>query len=192
MKKTYLAFCAAALSVSMMAASCANDPNPAQEDAVEVAEDRNDAKFDDTRMEDPSEWIAKAAEGGMMEVEFGKLAQTNAANPKVRELGKMMEQDHSKANEELKAIAMQKNVTLPTAMSDEHQNKYKDLSVKKGADFDKAYTEMMVDDHKDDIDRYQEQAKDGKDMELKTFAAGKVPILQGHLQMAEEAHNLVK
>ena len=191
MKKTQLALCAA-LSFSLFATSCANDPNPNKEDAVKVAEDHNEAKFDDTRMEDPSEWITKAAEGGMMEVEFGKLAQINAANPKVRELGKMMEQDHSKANEELKAIAMTKNVTLPTAMSDAHQNKYKDLSEKKGADFDKAYTELMVDDHKSDIDMYQDQAKDGKDMELKTFAAGKVPTLQGHLQMAEEAHNLVK
>ncbi len=191
MKKTYLALCAAALSVTLMS-SCDSDPNPAKDDAVEVAEDRNEAKFDNTRMEDPAEWAAKAAEGGMLEVEFGKLAQQNAANPKVRELGKMMADEHGKANDELKALAMQKNITLPTAMSDDHQNKYKDMAAKKGADFDKAYAEMMVEDHKDDIEMYQKQANNGKDADFKTFAAGKVPVLQHHLQMAEEAYNLVK
>ena len=191
MKKTYLAFCAAALSVTLLT-SCESDPNPAKEDAVEVAEDRNDAKFNDTQMEDPAEWVTKAAEGGLLEVEFGKLAQQNATNPKVRELGKMMAEEHGKANEELKAIAMKKNITLPTAMSDDHQNKYKDMAAKKGADFDKAYTDMMVEDHKDDIEMYQKQAQDGKDMDFKNFAAGKVPTLQHHLQMSEEAYNLVK
>ncbi len=191
MKKTHLALCAA-LSLSLFATSCDNDPNPNKEDAVEVAEDRNEAKFDDTQMENPSEWVTKAAAGGMAEVEFSKLAAQNATNPKVREYASMMVTDHTKANDELKALAMKKNVTLPTAMDDAHQTKYTDMSAKKGADFDKAYMDLMVDDHKKTVDLFQDQAKDGKDMELKNFAAGKVPTLQMHLQMAEETQNLVK
>jgi putative membrane protein len=191
MKKTYLAFCAAALSVTLMT-SCGNDPNPAKEDAVETAKDQNDAKFDDSRMEDPAEWATKAAAGGMAEVEFSKLAQKNAANPKVREFAGMMVTDHMKANDQLKALATQKNITLPTAMDDAHQTKYNDMSAKTGADFDKAYMDLMVDDHQNTVDLFEDQAKDGKDVEFKNFASTTLPNLQHHLEMAKQTKDLVK
>ena len=50
----------------------------------------------------------KAAEGGMAEVEFGKLAQQNAQDAQVKQFGQQMEQDHSKANQQLESIASQK------------------------------------------------------------------------------------
>lgn len=161
-------------------------------DAKEVAEDKNEQKFDTTAMKDDVDFAVKAADGGMLEVELGKLALQNASSPRVKDFGQMMVDDHSKANAELKQTAMQKNITLPAAMSDKCQKMYADLSKKKGKDFDKAYMSAMVDDHKDDVDEFKKQADDGKDADLKSWAAGKVPVLQHHLDMAKNVKDSIK
>ncbi len=189
MKKTILSL--SLLGALSMFAACGNSETKT-EDSKEVAQDQNETKFEDTNIEDDTKWATNAAEGGMLEVQLGNLAQSNGASPKIKELGKMMVDDHSKANEELKSLAAQKNITLPAALGDSKQKDYNDLAAKKGADFDKAYADYMVSDHKEDIDAYQKQADKGKDPEMKAFAAGKIPTLQHHLQMSEAAKDAVK
>src|ERR1043165_2279749 len=58
-------------------------------------------------------FIKDAAGGGMMEVELGKRAAEKASSPQVKEFGRKMEQDHSKANAELQKLASTKNVQIP-------------------------------------------------------------------------------
>lgn len=128
------------------------------------------------------DFISDAASGGMMEVQLGKTAETNAASSKVKDFGRMMVTDHSKANDELKSIVSKKGITLPAAPLEKQQNHINDLQSKTGADFDKAYVDMMVDDHKEDIDKFQDEAKNGKDPDIKAFASKTLPVLQKHLR----------
>lgn len=188
MKKTILSLCSAA--ALCLFAACNNEPKT--EDSKEVAKEQNEVKFDDTKVEGDAEWATDAAEGGMLEVMLGKLAATNGASPKVKEFAQMMVDDHSKAGDELKALAQQKNITLPAALGEKRQKAYNDLAEKKGAEFDKAYTSYMVDDHQEDIDEYKEESDKGKDAELRAYAAGKVPTLEHHLEMAKAARDAVK
>lgn len=132
--------------------------------------------------DDDVKFAKAAADGGMMEVELGKLALTKATSPMVKQHAQMMVDDHGKANGELKSLAATKNIMLPDSMSADHKKAYDDLAKKKGKDFDKAYTDMMVDDHKKDVDEFKDQANKGTDSDLKAWASGKVPILEQHLQ----------
>jgi putative membrane protein len=132
-----------------------------------------------------------AAKGGMAEVELGKLAQEKATNPRVKNFAEMMVRDHTTANDDLKAIARQKNVTLPSDLG-KHKDHYNDLSKKTGADFDKAYMKMMVDDHEDDIDEFEKIANNGTDPDLKTFASQKLPTLRKHLDSAKAINQSLK
>lgn len=182
-----LLLCASAIIVTT---SCGN--NGSNTDSKEAAKEQNEQKFDNTSMEDDTKFAVAAADGGMLEVQLGQLAQTNGSSAQVKQLGQMMVDDHSKANEELKATAAQKNITLPTTLSENSQKKYDDLSKKNGADFDKAYADMMVDDHEKDIDEFKKEASDGKDADLKNWAAGKVPVLEHHLEMAKSTKDAVK
>jgi putative membrane protein len=180
-----------ALVLATMMAFTACNSNKA-DDSKDVAEEQNEQKLDDTTLEDDSEFAVDAADGGLMEVRLGDLAQTNASSAAVKEFGATMSKEHGMANDELKALAAKKNITLPTSLSDDKQKKYDDLAAKKGADFDKAYISFMVDDHKEDISEFEEAAKDAKDPEVKSWAAGKVPALKHHLEMAEAIHNAKK
>lgn len=133
-----------------------------------------------------------AAKGGMMEVMLGKLAATNASNATVKALGAMMVKDHGMANDELKKWAASSGYKLPEAMDTDQQKMYDDLKSKKGADFDKAYAEMMVNDHKKDIAEFKDEAANGKESSLRAFAGKTVPTLEHHLMESEKAWKAVK
>jgi putative membrane protein len=94
--------------------------------------------------------------------------------------------DHTKANEELKALAAKKNITLPTTPGDEAQEHINDLAKYSGAEFDKKYAELMHKDHQEDLDLFKEAADDAEDAEVKAFASKTLPVLQNHHQMAEQ------
>lgn len=133
-----------------------------------------------------------AAKGGLMEVMMGELAATNATNATVKALGKMMVDDHSKANEELKKWASTVGYTLPTGLDAEKQKEYDNLKAKKGAEFDRAYADLMVSDHKKDIAEFKKEASDGSEASLKSFAGKTVPTLEHHLMESEKAKSAVK
>jgi len=135
---------------------------------------------------DSSKFAPTAAQGGMAEVELGKLALQHAVDPSVRQFGQRMITDHTRANAELKAIAAQKNIPLPAEMSSEQKSTMEKLSKLAGAEFDKEYMSDMVKDHETDVKDFQTQANDGNDAEIKGFAARTLPTLQSHLQMARD------
>ncbi|GAA5083405.1 hypothetical protein GCM10023210_02040 [Chryseobacterium ginsengisoli] len=133
-----------------------------------------------------------AAKGGMMEVMMGQLAASNSTNATVKSLGDMMVKDHSKANEELKKWASATKYTLPTSLDADQQKMYDDLKLKKGAEFDHAYTDLMVSDHKKDIAEFKKEASEGMESSLKSFASTTLPTLEHHLMESEKAKAAVK
>jgi putative membrane protein len=133
------------------------------------------------------DFMNKAAGGGLMEVRLGELSQMNAATPEVKNAGRTMVTDHSKAGEELKSLALSKNVLLPESMDPKEQKKYDELAKLTGKKFDKAYAKCMVKDHKKDIAEFKKEAKSGDDPAVKSWAEGKVATLEAHLQLWKDA-----
>ncbi|MFD1142428.1 DUF4142 domain-containing protein [Larkinella insperata] len=148
-----------------------------KKDSAEQAEEVNEAK---DMPEDDSEFAIKAASGGLMEVELGKLAEQKAQSQQVKDFGAMMATDHSKANEELKTLAASKNISIPATLSEDHQKHVDELTKLSGAEFDKEYVKLMVDDHKEDIDLFKEASFNAKDPDIKAFAGKTLPTLQKH------------
>src|SRR5437016_3241550 len=122
-------------------------------------------------------FMKKAAKGGMMEVAMGKMAEQNAQSDDVKSFGKRMVTDHSKANDELKSIAAQKGVKLP---SKEPTEKWSS---------DKAYINMMVKDHEKDLAEFQEEASTGTDPDVKKFAEDTAKVVQEHLDLAKQTQS---
>jgi putative membrane protein len=127
----------------------------------------------------------KAAEGGLAEVELGKLAQDKSPTQSVKEFGSMMIKDHSAANEKLKAIAEAKSIKLPTSPSVGQMATKTKLEVLSGKTFDKSYIKGMVADHKEDIKEFQKEASTGQDADAKAYAAATLPTLKAHLKKIE-------
>lgn len=172
------------VAVSTLSFQACSDKKKENTDSVENAEKANDAKEDAGmgQSEDSNEFAVKAANGGMLEVELGRLAQEKAQSKDVKDFGAMMVQDHSKANDEFKTIATLKNITLPATLGEDEQKHVNEMAKLSGKEFDKKYVSMMVDDHKEDIDLFKKASEDEKtDAEIKGFATRTLPTLRKHL-----------
>jgi putative membrane protein len=132
-------------------------------------------------------FIMKAASGGMAEVELGRMAAEKATRDEVKKFGQRMVDDHSRANDELKTLAQNKNVTLPTSIDPHTKAMHDKLSAMSGAAFDRAYMQMMVTDHKKDVNEFRMAAKGAKDPDVKGWAAKTLPTLEEHLKQAQSA-----
>lgn len=161
--------------------ACNNGAQKTSSEGVEAAKEANDTSSVVAVDEADMNFAVKAADGSLAEVEMGKLGQEKATNPSIKEFAGMVVTDHSKANEELKTLATVKGIKLPLVVSEDHQHHLTDLTQTKANDFDKAYVDMMVEDHQKDVELFEEQAKNGKDAELKTFAVNTLPTLRKHL-----------
>ena len=137
------------------------------------------------------EFAKKAAEGGLMEVQFGELAQEQAKDEQVVQFGARMVQDHGQANEKLKAIAEQKGIQLPQELPEDAQQKYEELQQLSDSEFDKAYMDEMVKDHEEDVEAFEQQAQSGEDPDLRAFAEETLPTLREHLELAKETQSQI-
>jgi len=142
-----------------------------------------------------TKFIDAAAAGGLEEVTLGKLAADKATSDDVKKFGQMMADDHSKANDELKALASSKGVDLTKTLDKAQTKAQKDsdkLAKETGDAFDRAYMSLMVKDHEKDVKEFEEASKTAKDEDLKAWAAKTLPTLQHHLDMAKEVQGKIK
>ncbi len=146
---------------------------------VAQAENTPAAKSSSVSAKDKT-FMKKAAKGGMMEVAMGKLAEQKGQSEDVKSFGKRMVADHSKANDELKKIAAQKNVKLPT----------KEPTVSWSSD--KGYMDAMVKDHEKDLAEFQGEASGGSDPDVKKFAEDTAKVVQEHLDLAKQTQSKLK
>jgi len=131
-------------------------------------------------------FMTEAATGGLAEVELGRLAARKGKSASVRAFGQRMVRDHSRANVQLKSLARSKRVALPAALTEEQKADRAKLQNLSGADFDREYMSMMVDDHDKDVAAFQDKSSSASDAGLRAFATKTLPTLQQHQKMAHD------
>lgn len=192
MKSSYFSLLAAGLLLGT--ASCNSKP-----DAVQEAQQTNEAKIDSTALgnsgqdaaikgdkEYDSEFMTKAASGGILEVQLGKEVAQRATTPEARQAAQMMVTDHTRANDELKALAAKKGLTLPPTLGDDQKKIFDEVLAKQGFDLDKKCVKEMVKDHQEDIQEFTDASTKAGDPEIKALATKTVPVLKAHLAMFEK------
>ncbi|WP_214072899.1 DUF4142 domain-containing protein [Mucilaginibacter sp. dw_454] len=182
MKKLSYVLMVAAAGMLFQACHSTTKDSTAEADSVNKVKDTTTtAKTGIAVVADDAKFAVDAANGGMTEIELSKLATTKATNADLKKFADMMIMDHSKAGDELMAIAKTKNITLPDSVNTDSKKAIADLSAKTGADFDKAYTDKMVADHKATVDMFEKASKNLKDSDLKAFVDKTIPTIKGHL-----------
>jgi putative membrane protein len=136
-------------------------------------------------------FVMKAAQGGMAEVELGKLAAEKGTSDDVKKFGQRMADDHGKAGDELKALAQRKNITVPSDL-DAKDKALRDRLIKlSGPAFDRAYMQAMVSDHVKDVNDFKMESRSGNDPDVKEWATKTLPTLEDHLRMARSTNGAV-
>lgn len=131
-------------------------------------------------------FLTRAAADGSAEVALGQLALQKSSSPQTKQLAQHIVDDHTKANEQLVALARQKQITVAPEPDAAAKQKLDKLQKLDGDAFDRAYAQAMVKDHQQAVQLFTKASTGATDKDVKQFAAQTLPVLQNHLQMARQ------
>ncbi len=171
-------------SVAASDTSGTTSTNPATSDTTGSATGATQLSTEDQN------FIQKAAVGGLAEVSLGQQVSPAAKNPDVKNFADKMVTDHGKANDELKQLASNKGITLPSDTDQEHKDAAQKVMSAKNVD--KAYMDQMVKDHDKDVKAFEDASKSAKDADLKAWIDKTLPVLKEHQKMAHDINKKVK
>jgi putative membrane protein len=135
------------------------------------------------------DFMSNAAKAGYDEIQLAQLALKKSKNESVRDFAQKIITDHTKANEDLAKIATKKNVTLPDSTTMGAKGTEAKLKMLSGRHFDQSFVKGMVDDHQDAISKFDTEATQGSDPDVKEFASSTQSTLKDHLSAAQELAN---
>jgi putative membrane protein len=159
------------------------------------------------------EFVQRAVEKNVTEVELGRMAQERASDPQVRKFAQQMVEDHTKSLEELRQIAQRRNIQVNEEITDDGRRLQERLQGMKGPEFDREYLSAMVDAHREMQDLVEDRADRAPaygpadspagrqpvgtvgeqpahmaGQELDQWAAKTRPVVERHQQQAQELH----
>jgi len=163
------------------------DETKTPKDDKKLAEEHNDAKFDANAKRD-AQIVTDAYAASLFEIRAADTALKYAVNDETKKLAEKLKAQHTKSNDELRGLAAKKTITLPSELTNDQVRKIDDLIDRKDPkDFDKNYTSLMVEKHKDAIDLFEKGSKDCTDKDLRDWFTLTLPDLRQHLDMAMNA-----
>jgi putative membrane protein len=176
-KVTVLALSVSAAGVALVGCASDDAPKAVRTSAATVGEQLSAQDF-----------MKKAALSGLYEVESSRLAASKGIPQADKDFANRMVSDHTKANDELKRLAQQKQINVPTELDAAHQKKIDELRKLDGQEFARKYHDQQLKAHEEAVALFQRASQQLTDNELKAFAAKTLPALQEHLQMCKGCH----
>jgi putative membrane protein len=131
----------------------------------------------------PREFLQNAIRGDISEVMLGRMAARRADSPSVREFGRVLVRDHSKAKDQASALARRLGMTVPDMPTRVAVRERIRLAPLTGELFDREFTRYMVRDHRHDISEFRTQIASHAGP-VSRLARMQLPVLQKHLAMA--------
>ncbi|HEY1741604.1 MAG TPA: DUF4142 domain-containing protein [Granulicella sp.] len=138
-------------------------------------------------------FVKKALEGGAAEVQLGQLAQQKSQSNDVKQFGQKMVEDHTQIGDQMKPLAKRLNVKPPADVSKKDRELIARLEGLSGEQFDQAYIQAMVKDHKQDLSEFKDEAQTTQNPSIKQAAQQDAQVIAQHLQMIEQIaqdHNM--
>ena len=168
------------------------------DDSVEYAHEQNESIEDAAREgaseferginlenNDDAEFAVEAVSAGLAEINAGKVAQEKATNPRVKEFSAQIVEEYTRATDELKTLAEDKNIVVPTAPGENELREIADLNAEEGAEFDKEYINLIANDQNDVIDLYENAVENVDDPEIREFASRTLALLKANVEEAK-------
>jgi putative membrane protein len=175
-------------SISGFLACHSGEGNTGSTDSISDSSHKNDSSSvsgPTSATKGDADFMSAVTDAGMTEIQASQAAEQLSKNQRVKDFAAMMIRDHGSWGDQVKSIAQSRNVSLPAAISDDHQKAVSDLQKKSGPAFDRAYMHMMVHDHEGALKDFQGAQSTVQDSALLKFVNNTIPGIQMHLDSAK-------
>jgi putative membrane protein len=139
-----------------------------------------------TPMPTGKQFIRKAAQINLGEIELGKLAERKATDPAIKDFGALMVRQHTQLQQRLEALAKDHGIVLPTAPGAKQVALKDKLAKESGQQFDNDYIQHMLSGHKGAIAMFENEIENGTNTAYKACAEKGLPVIQDHIRVAED------
>lgn len=136
----------------------------------------------------PNDFITRAVESHLFEVQAGVLAQKRGASEGVKKFGALLAADHTSSARNSERVASEIGAPVPQSPSGTQRDLLAAMEKLQGDKFDDFFVKSMLEDHLRDLQRYETQAKLGKDP-VSTYAAETLPVLREHAKALQGLQN---
>jgi putative membrane protein len=186
MKLTLIPVLALASGLALATAACSKKDNATDTDATATDTAAPAATASASATGDhASQFLTDVIQDNNAEIKMGQAAQDMGSSQGVKDFGKMLVDDHTKANDQATKLANSMNVAIPTGVKPDAMSEYNMVTGMSGAGFDKDFAEAMVKDHQKAIDAFQQEADSGDPAQVTDFAKQTLPTLKKHLKTAQ-------
>ncbi len=170
-----------------------DNPKKADE-SKEVAEDQNKETFtNDKQQKNDAQFVVDVAAANYYEIGLSKYAAEKTVNKDIKSMASMMFADHTAALNDLKSVASKENISIPNEDTARVNSKIRDWRDKKPADFNKAYIDEMVSEHKSAVSKLEAASNgDVKDSEVINWVNNTLPKIRTHLQKLNDMQSMMK
>jgi len=134
---------------------------------------------------DDGAFLTAAATGGLYDARLCDLVGSQTRNAGVRKFAACVLAGRMVGSNELKAVAKDAGVELPTKLDDMHQKQYETFKEYKGADLERDFVKAMTQRLAIGVAMFTRASKEAKDPAVREFAAKTLPALQKHWEMAK-------
>lgn len=159
----------------------ANEPAPMEKKTAPGATMSEPGKLD----RHDQEFLKKAAEINLVEIELGKVAEKNSSDPNIKQIAGHLIKVHSESKQKLDRLAASKGVTLPTEVSVWDRHSLSSLEKAQGDKFNKEFLAFNVNGHEKAVALFEKEAARTQDPDIKAWAQKTIPSLKDHLAMAQ-------
>jgi putative membrane protein len=172
------------VSVLFISAQAANTGGSSEKNGSQTNQAKDSTKvWDKAQIEN---FVKKAANSSLYEVQIGDTASKKASSQQVREYAQLLVRDHSDALQKLKAAVGDLGIKLPDTLEKKYTEMISNLSKKDSTSFDKEYIKLMIKDHKNDISEFEKAEKMLPPGALRSWVSTTLPVLRQHLTKAQE------
>ncbi|QRR03906.1 DUF4142 domain-containing protein [Dyadobacter sandarakinus] len=135
------------------------------------------------------QFISQSADAGLFQVNAGQIAASQAMFPAVAAYGQQMTEAYTPIQTSLKALAVERKISLSATLSREEQGRLDSLATTPENLFDSTYMDMMARHHLSQQRLYNQAATNASDNALKEWAASQLPAIVNRLDKAKAMHD---
>jgi putative membrane protein len=135
------------------------------------------------------DFLTAVEQSNVQEQALARLALQKTQNNDVRDFAEMLEDDHTDSLRNTVDLMMRHNVPHSTGLDDARKEAVSGPERLSGPAFDREFVKLMVDKHRQAVEKFKIEADSGRNNDVVDFAEDLLPTLEKHQAKAQELNS---
>ena len=138
-----------------------------------------------------AKFVTRTAQANLAEVQMSAWAKEHALSDEVRAFASQVLDGHTKLADELRGLALRENAVPVPDLDPKDATEIEHMKTLEPNLLDRAYMRDVLKWHQREADAFKQEVDNGKDPELRGWAARTLPKIQAHIKDGEDTERAI-